>query len=204
MILCAVLFFVLFLCASPPSLNDTYHILTLDATDSSSCYTRTLLDILSSCGLNLFACTWTAIHLDIPDEEEGIVAIAFRRLLMVMAFLAPEIMVAWAALQFLCARQVAKDFDDVFMHNTPSPMAIIEPYGRASWQLSHLVATQIQAEVQMSIRWALMHGYFAWMGGFVLNVDDKPRATLAPEELLRFVRSGSVETFVITEAGLED
>jgi hypothetical protein len=131
LLLCAVLFFVPFLCASPPSLNDTYHILTLDATDSSSCHTRTLLDILSSCGLTLFACTWTAIHPDISDEDKGIVAIAFRRLLlMVMAFLAPEIMVAWAAWQFLCARQVAKDFNDVFGAQHA------QPHGdhRAVWQ----------------------------------------------------------------------
>ncbi|KIK33699.1 hypothetical protein CY34DRAFT_18203 [Suillus luteus UH-Slu-Lm8-n1] len=52
--------------------------------------------------------------------------------------------------------------------------------------------------------WTLTHGYFAWMGGFVLYVDDKPRATLAPEELLRFVRSGSVEMSVIAEADIED
>jgi hypothetical protein len=79
----------------------------------------------------LFACTWTAVHPDIPDEDEGIIAIAFRRLLlMVMAFLAPEIMVAWAAWQFLCARQVAKDFNDVF------DAQHAQPYGnhRAEWQ----------------------------------------------------------------------
>ncbi|KAG1741918.1 hypothetical protein EDD22DRAFT_921176 [Suillus occidentalis] len=186
LLLCVVLFFVPFLCASPPSLNDAYHILTLDATDSSSCHNRTLLDILLSCGLTLFAYTWTAIHPDILDEDEGMVAIAFRcLLLMIMAFLVPEIMVAWAAWQFLCACQVAKDFNDVFgaQHD--------QPHGnhQAVWQGK--LAT-------------LTHGFFAWMGGFVLYVDDKPQATLAPEELLRFVRLGSVEMFVITEADIED
>jgi hypothetical protein len=49
---------------------------------------------------------------------------------MVMAFLAPEVMVAWAAWQFLCARQVAKDFNDVFGAQHA------QPYGnhRAIWQ----------------------------------------------------------------------
>jgi hypothetical protein len=33
---------------------------------------------------------------------------------MVMAFFGPEFVIAWAAWQFLCARQVAEDFNDAF------------------------------------------------------------------------------------------
>jgi hypothetical protein len=42
------------------------------------------------------------------------------------------------------------------------------------------------------------------MGGFMLYVDGKPRATLEPDELLGFVREGSVEMPVIVEADIED
>jgi hypothetical protein len=42
------------------------------------------------------------------------------------------------------------------------------------------------------------------MGGFMLYVDGKPRATLEPDELLGFVRKGSVEMPVVVEADIED
>ncbi|KAG1838369.1 hypothetical protein DFJ58DRAFT_126282 [Suillus subalutaceus] len=42
------------------------------------------------------------------------------------------------------------------------------------------------------------------MGGFMLYFDDKSRATLRPDELLRFVREGSVDVPVIIEADIED
>ncbi|KAG1749368.1 hypothetical protein EDD22DRAFT_917005 [Suillus occidentalis] len=52
--------------------------------------------------------------------------------------------------------------------------------------------------------WTTTHGFFAWMGGFMLYVDGKPRATLDPYELLEFVRKGLVDMPVITEAEIED
>lgn len=50
----------------------------------------------------------------------------------------------------------------------------------------------------------MTHGFFAWMGGFVLYVDGKPPATLTPNELLRFVREKSVDIPDITEADIDD
>jgi len=48
------------------------------------------------------------------------------------------------------------------------------------------------------------HGFFAWMGGFMLYVNGKPRATLKPRELKRFIHEGSVEMPIIVEADIED
>jgi hypothetical protein len=42
------------------------------------------------------------------------------------------------------------------------------------------------------------------MGGFLLYVNDEPRATLTPDELRDFVRDGSVDTPVIAEADISD
>ncbi|KAG2343518.1 hypothetical protein BDR05DRAFT_301529 [Suillus weaverae] len=198
LLLCAVFFCVPFVVASLPSLIDTStH--TLDASNCPSCNTRTLWDILSSCGLTLFACTWTAIHPDIPGIDEGIVYSAFRRLLlMFMAFLAPEFVVAWAAWQFLHARRAAKKFNDAFgVQQTKSRGCC-----RAIQQ--KLVAMLRGGSRSLSDGWTTTHGFFAWMGGFMLYVDGEPRATLTPDELLQFVRDGSVETPAITEAEIKD
>jgi hypothetical protein len=42
------------------------------------------------------------------------------------------------------------------------------------------------------------------MGGFLLYVNDEPRATLTPDELRNFVHDGSVDTPVIAEADISD
>ncbi|KAG1880126.1 hypothetical protein F4604DRAFT_1578830 [Suillus subluteus] len=157
-----------FVCSSLPSLIGT-SVTTLDAGDSSSCSnTRSLWDIIWSCAATLFACTWTAIHPNIPGMNEGKSAVFSRRLgIMTMALIAPELMITWATVQFLSARDTAKAFNDAF-------------------------------------EWTVTHGFFAWMGGFILYVNDMPRATLRPNELEHFVREGSVEMPIIMKADIED
>jgi hypothetical protein len=129
-LLCAVLFCVPFVCASLPSLNGT-SIHTLDSSDYPPSNTRTLCrDIISSCGLTLFACTWTAIHPNIPGVDDGVVLITFYRLcLMFAALIIPEFMIFWATLQVLSARKAAKKFNDAFgEHARP------HSHRRAVWQ----------------------------------------------------------------------
>jgi len=52
--------------------------------------------------------------------------------------------------------------------------------------------------------WTKTHGFFAWMGGFVLYVDGQPRGTLTPDKLQQFVRDKLVEMPVITEAQIKN
>ncbi|KAG1777299.1 hypothetical protein EV702DRAFT_969981 [Suillus placidus] len=144
-------------------------ILTLDASDSPpSNNTRTLWNIIWSCGVTLFACAWTAIHPNIPGMDEKRLAIFFRRILiMIMVLIAPELILTWASRQFSSAIAVKKQFND-------------------------------------ALEWTMTHGFFAWMGGFMLYVDREPRATLTPDELLQFIREESVDMPVIQKADIED
>ncbi|KAG2067386.1 hypothetical protein BDR04DRAFT_1027713, partial [Suillus decipiens] len=104
--------YITFVCASLSSPNDT-SVHTLDASDCPSCNTRTLWNIIWSCGITLFACTWSAIHTNVPGMEEKAFTVHSRRLFtMVMALIAPELMVTWATQQFFSARAAAKDFND--------------------------------------------------------------------------------------------
>lgn len=201
LLLCTIFFCIPFVVASPPNLDDT-HVHILDASDSPSCNARTLWDIISSCLLTLFACTWTAIHMDIPGMNEGVVAVAVRRLLfMVGAIFGPEFVIAWAAWQLLHARQVAREFNVGFDAQHPQP----PDDHRAPWW-SELAPTFFGyvPNSRQSSRWTVTHGFFACMGGFVLYVGDVPRATLTADELLRFVGEGSVERPDITKADIEE
>ncbi|KAG2362834.1 hypothetical protein BDR07DRAFT_1283676, partial [Suillus spraguei] len=73
---------------------------------------RSLWEIIWSCVATLFACTWTAIHPNIPGMNEGKIAIISRRLgIMMMALIAPELMITWSTAQFISACNTAKDFN---------------------------------------------------------------------------------------------
>ncbi|KAG2343492.1 hypothetical protein BDR05DRAFT_300328 [Suillus weaverae] len=207
-LICVVLLCVPFVFASLPSLNDTStH--TLDASNCPSCNTRTLWNILLSCGLTLFACTWTAIHPNIPGMDEGKLAITSRRLcIMVIALIAPELMITWATRQFLSAREAAKAFNDKFCADrakthgddrdtSERTVTLVSDISEASASSGAPRHAEFKG-------WTITHGFFAWMGGFMLYVDGKPRATLTPDELQYYVRQRSVDMPVISEAEIED
>ncbi|KAG1880132.1 hypothetical protein F4604DRAFT_1922818 [Suillus subluteus] len=204
-----------FVCPSLPSLNGT-SVTTLSVSDSPpGNNTRTFWDIIWSCAATLFACAWTGIHPNIPGMDEGRFAVFSRRLgIMIIALIAPELMITWATMQFLSARDAAKAFNDVFgaqLHQARSDhpdtgestatllSELPTSDGRNSQHLSapHVTGRNFR-------EWAVTHGFFVWMGGFMLYFNDEPRATLKPKELERFVLEGSVEMPTIMEADIED
>ncbi|KAG1741133.1 hypothetical protein EDB19DRAFT_1908159 [Suillus lakei] len=202
-----VLLYIPFVCASLPSLNDTI-IHTLDASDCPSCNTRTLWDILLSCGLTLFACTWTAIHPNIPGMDDGKFTVASRRLfVMAMAMIAPELMVTWAAAQFFSARNVAKEFNTFHARLSQTHgdhENILESTATSLGQITESGLSPSAPRPAEFREWTTTHGFFAWMGGFMLYVNGERRATLTPHELLRFVHDKSVDMPVIAKEDIED
>ena len=87
--------------------------------DLSHC--RTIGNIIWSCVVTIFSCTWVAVHPDIPcpKKREGknrfqrwiwnpILSFTEHRLpLFVCALLVPEYILAWAIRQYLRARDIA-------------------------------------------------------------------------------------------------
>ncbi|KAG2134912.1 uncharacterized protein EDB93DRAFT_1254416 [Suillus bovinus] len=120
---------------------------------------------------------------------------------MVLALIAPELTVTWATIQFLSARDTAKTFQesDVFgvqlyqahskhpdMGKSTTTLLLSEILtshsdGRNSPHpnVPHLAGRDFR-------KWTVTHGFFSWMGGFILCCDNKPRATLTPKELEYF------------------
>ncbi|KAG1794773.1 uncharacterized protein HD556DRAFT_1269671 [Suillus plorans] len=205
----AILFLlhVPFVCSSLPSINGT-SLSTLDVSDPLSySNTRSLWDIIWSCAATLFACTWSAVHPNIPGMDERKFAVYSRRLgIMMMALIAPELMVTWATIQYIAARETVKDFNDAFgaqLHQTHSTATLLSEIPTSDRANSpHLSAPHVTNRAFRE--WTMTHGFFAWMGGFMLYFNDKPRATLTPNELQRFVRESSVEMPIIVEADIED
>ncbi|KAJ7820693.1 hypothetical protein B0H13DRAFT_1660781, partial [Mycena leptocephala] len=88
---------------------------TLDIRTSDSCddinNCRKLFDIIWGCLATIFACTWVSVHPNVPSPNQSWLALFWRRLkMMLIAVIAPEIMVGFAARQFLAARKLSKEF----------------------------------------------------------------------------------------------
>ncbi|RDB27349.1 hypothetical protein Hypma_004323 [Hypsizygus marmoreus] len=73
---------------------------------------RSVPDIVWSCLATIFACTWIAIHPNIPPQE-GVVGSTITRVqILVVALLTPELIILWASRQWFAARAMAKEYED--------------------------------------------------------------------------------------------
>ncbi|EIW76453.1 hypothetical protein CONPUDRAFT_76794 [Coniophora puteana RWD-64-598 SS2] len=74
---------------------------------------RTLWNIIVTCLLTIFACVYTAIHPNLPSPYDSQRQIMRRSIAtMAVAVFAPELIVAWAARQFITACSFAKAMND--------------------------------------------------------------------------------------------
>lgn len=70
---------------------------------------RTLAGIVWSCIATLVACTWVSVHPNVPDPMDGTIKLALHRVkLMLLAIVAPEIIVIWALRQRMVAQKLGQ------------------------------------------------------------------------------------------------
>ncbi|KAH9959102.1 hypothetical protein BC827DRAFT_1269107 [Russula dissimulans] len=76
--------------------------------DPNNC--RSLWDIIRSCALTIFLCTWVSVHPNIPSPEERWPRVTLRRVgLMLATLVVPEAIIAWALRQRVAAGKLAED-----------------------------------------------------------------------------------------------
>ncbi|KAH9959115.1 hypothetical protein BC827DRAFT_1344270 [Russula dissimulans] len=90
-------------------------ILSLNRLPSPSCNDpnncRSLWDIIRSCALTIFLCTWVSVHPNIPSPEEGWPRVTLRRVgLMLATLVVPEAIITWALRQRVAAGKLAKEY----------------------------------------------------------------------------------------------
>ncbi|KAJ7721784.1 hypothetical protein B0H16DRAFT_1738068 [Mycena metata] len=67
---------------------------------------RSLFDIVWGCLATIFACTWVALHQNVPDPSLGSLSLLLRKLkMMLVTIIAPEVIVTFAARQLVSALQ---------------------------------------------------------------------------------------------------
>jgi len=71
---------------------------------------RSLGDIIRSCIVTIFLCTWVSMHPNIPSPDERWPRVALRRAgLLLLALFVPEAVIGWALRQRQAAAQLAKE-----------------------------------------------------------------------------------------------
>ena len=177
-------------------------------TDLTHC--RTIWNIIWSCLVTIFSCTWVAVHPNIPCPKKReanncvqrwiwnpFLSFAEHRLpLFVCALLVPEYVLAWAIRQYLSARKIAnknkRESQRHFLLHINYFKSLIDRH------------------------WSRTHGFFMVMGGFHLfkrvseeqsdsqNIsqeNDDPLHPLPVEDLVR----DDIYTFVMpTEEEIKD
>ncbi|KDQ50585.1 hypothetical protein JAAARDRAFT_580275 [Jaapia argillacea MUCL 33604] len=84
---------------------------------SPSCTTlsqcRTFESIVYSCVATLAACTWVSVHPNIPGPEaSSFLIFLFRLKYMIMALIAPELLLTWAIRQWIVAGRIADKYHE--------------------------------------------------------------------------------------------
>ena len=154
---------------------------------------RTIWNMVWSCLVTIFSCTWVAVHPNVPcpkkREANGwteryirnpLLSFVEHRLpLLICALLVPEYVLAWAIRQFLRARKIAK--------------------GEIELRVKYLLIAITLSKSLLERGWSKTHGFFIIMGGFhlfehhpiktcnndefKLHDDDVPLRPLAARDL---------------------
>ncbi|KAK0222277.1 hypothetical protein IW262DRAFT_1435213 [Armillaria fumosa] len=81
---------------------------------------RSAWDVIFSCIVTVFACTWIAVHPNVPGPDlksRGWAFIGLHRLkLMVIAIVVPEVIIIWAFRQWIVASTISKHFNLTMTH----------------------------------------------------------------------------------------
>ena len=152
---------------------------------------RSTVSLVTSCVFTLSLCVWSAIHINVYRVGTGFWKRFFRKLAWaVLGSFMPEYVVWTAAQQLQSARALYKKRNassvEESLHETTARNDADPPHSNCPAAASQQNGQRVQ--------WTLYHGYFALMGGLVLNVKDevklrdshgRERATITPWGILR-------------------
>lgn len=128
---------------------------------------RTVQDIVWSCLATIFACTWVAVHPNVPRAQASKWTKFWQKvLIMVYALLAPEVVIAWAMRQWTAARRHAAEYNQ--KHHNGRLFRPRELFTRHS-----LLTGTLHPDGEKSGLWTMTHGFLLEMHGLV-DSSGKP------------------------------
>lgn len=143
---------------------------------------RTVPEIVWSCILTVYLCTWVSMHPNIPGPSESWFRVTWRRTwLVALALISPELVIVWAMRQWFVAGAIAKKYQ-----------ANGEPFINDRSGISP--DTNLKG-------WTRTHGFFALMGGFTRYHATEQPYILSPDKLGEYLDNGNIS---ISENEIQD
>ena len=156
--------------------------------------------ILTTCIITISLCAWTALHLNIPEHRKAKSQWLRKTRWLLIGLIAPEFVayVAWRQRQE--ARQVLRR---VRVHLGQQPQKTPLKLSLLRWYMQNMPgdrhhgaklesgpAATVSPRIERP-KWTIVHGFYAVMGGFSIDVEgastspflpnDRTRAALTPE-----------------------
>lgn len=164
---------------------------------------RKLTTIILNCLTTIFACTWTAIHPNVPSPiDSGWTVFKRRTVTAFYVLLVPEAMLAWALRQNLAATQIADQYNReiskcelLFLSNimfkvinytadeelpkTGSIMHRLKLWSLREFEdakkwFQRKPVPPLHFLGDKQQTWTATHGFFLQMGGFILSENGQP------------------------------
>ncbi|KAJ8514786.1 hypothetical protein ONZ45_g7721 [Pleurotus djamor] len=151
--------------------------------------TRSAVQIAWSCIAIIFACTWTAVHPNVPPASVSTSQwrMAWRRIkMMLWTILLPDLMMVEASIQRARARRISEvanrkvagppseQSDTTSCVGAQSPL---EPVLQDTEASNHNPPSALFETTPPAVpihQWTRTHSYFLVMGGFAVANEDKP------------------------------
>ena len=150
---------------------------------------RGTLDIVQSCLVTLFLCSWSVLFLNIPAEREGALGFLAKKarwMLFTVSF--PEVLTGIAAEQWRSACQSVEDFSQL-AHQWESASA-----SENSENLSRF----------RNSPWTMRHAFFADMGGLLLDCPDFTPFPVDGHQMLYLVEKNYLDYPDVREITIRD
>ena len=150
---------------------------------------RGTLDILYSCGITMFLCSWSILCMNMPGPKESTILVLWRKLcLTALGVLCPELIFEFSFGQWLSARRSVRDFNSAGFGNRPAK----EGWYKFRWP------------GKVKERWTMKEAFFTDMGGFILHTRDQLPFPLDAKQLHYLVSKRYLQMPMLHHRAIED
>ncbi len=158
---------------------------------------RGTFDILQSCLVTLFLCSWSALFLNVPAEcQRAIAFVIHKTRWMVFTVAFPEMLTGMAAEQWRSACQSVEDFSRLEKH-----LESASQFYQSSEDLVH--ARDSLSRLKNS-PWTMRHAFFADMGGIFIDCPGFRPFPIDAQQLFYMVEKYHLEYPDIKERTIWD
>lgn len=162
---------------------------------------RGTLDILWSCSITMFLCSWSILCMNMPGPKESRMQILWRKTsLTALGILCPELIFEIAFSQWLSARQSIRDFNSSGFGNRPA---------KDRWYKSRLIGNTSTDRTSTEdscaeARWTMKEAFFTDMGGFILHTRDQLPFPIDAKQLHYLVSRRYLQLPILDHRVIED